>query len=265
MRSKLTFILITLLAILAVPAFAAPEIMPLAAGNKWEFGCVKLQRAEVRLENRLLGSLRDAGSGKSIYEVVSVDENGGKPVWKYTESTEMVSTSSPGDDTQKTELNVANDGVWLKILSSVNEQSGENQPDKQTYEPPLMYYPNDAAVGRAWEVGSMRDDSTSTPVSAKIVGKETVTVPAGTFKDCLKIVYSGDEITGTIELWKKSFNITAGKTRGIYWVADGVGVVKELEVTTSTAEGEGPAGKKMTVEAATCVVSELKPGYVVKK
>ena len=265
MRSKLTLILITVLAILAIPALATPDIVPLAAGNKWEFDCVKLVRATVRLDDKPMANMRDTSSGNSTYEVVSMDENAGKPVWKYTESTELASNSSSAEDTQDTELKVAMDGGWLKILSSLNNQPGEKQPDKQTYEPPLTYYPSDPTVGKAWEVGVMRDETTSTPVSAKVVGKETVTVPAGTFKDCLKVVYSSDEITGTIDLWDKSFNLTAGKTRGIYWVADGVGVVKELEISTSTAEGAGPAGKKVTLEAATCVVSELKPGYVVGK
>lgn len=263
MKNKLTYILI--LTVLAIPALAAPEMIPLAAGNKWEFGSVKLLRATIRLEDRALVNMRNPSSGKSTYEVVSVEDSGGKPVWKYTESTEMASNSSSAEDTDNTELKLSSDDGWLKILSSVSEQSGSKGPDTQTYEPPLTYYPTDAAVGKAWEVGTMRDETTSTLVSAKIVGKETVTVPAGTFKDCLKVVYSSDEITGTIDLWEKSFTLTSGKTRGIYWVADGVGVVKELEVSTSTAEGDGPAGKKVILEAATCVVSELRPGYVVKR
>ncbi|MGB9619688.1 MAG: hypothetical protein ACPL7K_04705, partial [Armatimonadota bacterium] len=135
----------------------------------------------------------------------------------------------------------------------------------QTYDPPLLYYTGDADRGVSWEVGVMREREITNPVTARGAGRETVTVPAGTFKDCLKVVYWGDRISGTMEMWDKTFTLTGGRSRGIYWIADGVGVVKELEVATTIAETEGPGGKKVTVEAASCTVSELRPGYVVKK
>jgi hypothetical protein len=153
----------------------------------------------------------------------------------------------------------------VRILSSYNESTGEKDPDKQTYEPPLVYFKKDAVSGESWEVGDMRERDIKNAITCRGAGRETVTVPAGTFKDCLKVIYSGDQITGTMEMWDKTFTITGGRSRGIYWIADGIGVVKELEVATTVAETDGPGGMKVELQAASCTVNELKPGYVVKK
>ena len=247
-----------------VSAIGSPEIIPTAVGNKWEYTCVKLVRATIMHQDRTIAGLKDASSGHAVYEIVSVDTGAARPVYDYRETTELRSTD--GDtDTDKDELKITRDDAGLRILSTYGESAGGGEPDKQTYDPPLLYYPKDAAVGRSWEVGTVRDGDTSSVITARGAGKETVTVPAGTFKDCLKVVYSSEDISGTMEMWDQTFKMTSGRMRGIYWIADGVGVVKELEVSISTAEAVGPQGNPVTIEAAACTVTELKPGYVVKK
>lgn len=266
MKNKLTRVLVAaLLVVSAISAAAATQIIPCAVGNKWDYSCVKLVRATITHDGKPMASMRDASSGSAVYEVTAVDSSGAKPVYDYVETTDMTSTSSGETDSDKDELKVSTDDQGLRILSTYEEGSDRKEAEKQTYSPPLLYYAKNAGVGATWEVGAMRDGDTTTTVTAKGVGLETVTVAAGTFKDCLKVVYSSDEVSGTIDMWEKQFKLTSGRTRGIYWVAEGVGVVKELEVSTTTAETAGPDGKPVTVEAATCVVSELKPGYVVKK
>ncbi len=116
----------------------------------------------------------------------------------------------------------------------MNTRPGDD-PDRQTYDPPLLYFDKNASEGKPWDVGTMRDKDVNSSSKAAVVGKETVTVPAGTFKDCTKVIYSSESFTGTMEIMKKTFNMTGGRSRGIYWIADGVGIVKELDVSTSTA------------------------------
>lgn len=70
--------------------------------------------------------------------------------------------------------------------------------------------------GRTWTVHSRTDTS----VTARVTGRETVTVAAGEFKDC----------------WKVKVTMTAGNlTQDTYWwYADGVGRVRNyLEATNS--------------------------------
>ena len=226
----------------ATTVSAAVEIIPCVVGNKWDYDCYKVIRANVQFQGHTLAYMNDASSGSSVYQVVSSEAKSAPPVFSYTESTDMESVHGV-TDSDKTELKLMIDKAGLKILSSVSESSDEKDPDKQTYDPPLLYFGSNADNGKSWDVGTMRDRDTKTYVTARGVGRETVTVPAGTFKNCLKVVYTSDEVSGTMEIWNKTFNITSGRSRGVYWVADGIGVVKELEVATSQAETPGPDGK----------------------
>lgn len=245
-------------------AFAATDIIPCAVGNKWQYDCYKTFVGKVVFQGRTMAAMKDASFGTSVYEVLSVDKSA-QPVYEYRESTKSVSSTGGSDIDEQTEFKLANGASGQQILSTYQTASSMDKPDKQDYSPPLLYYVHDAAPGKEWNVGTIRDEETSSPVTAKAVGRETVTVPAGTFKDCLKVVYSSDAMSGTVDIWQKQFNITSGRSRGIYWVADGVGVVKELEIATSTAETTGPDGKSpLTIDSAQCSVSELRPGFVVK-
>ena len=264
MNRKVCEIVISVtLAALAIPALAAPEIIPCAVGNKWDYDVVKVLRASITYQGQPMATLDDASSGSSTYSVTSTEASAGAPVFDYSEATDL-SSNSGNSESDKLDMRISPDKAGLKILNSVREVA-EDKPDTQSYDPPLLYYPADAAPGKSWNVGVMRDGDTKSVLNAKITGKETITVPAGTFKDCLKVIYISDDISGTMDMWGKTFTLTNGKSRGIYWVADGVGVVKELEISTSSAEAQGPDGKPITISGAVCTVSELRPGFIVKK
>ena len=264
--SKRAYLFVLTIATLAVPAFAGTDIIPCAVGNKWQYDCYKTFVGKVVFQGKTMASMKDASFGSSVYEVLSVDSKSAQPVYEYRESTKTSSSTGGTDLDDQTDLKLVNDDTGQRILSTYQTASSMDKPDKQDYNPPLLYYVRNAALGKEWTVGTMRDEDTSSPLAAKAVGRETVTVPAGTFKDCLKVIYSSESISGTVEVWQKQFTITAGRSRGVYWVADGVGVVKELEVATSTAETTGPDGKSpLTIDSAQCSVSELRPGFIVKK
>lgn len=259
--SKLSFAVI--LAVLALPVSAAFEIVPCAVGNKWEYSSVNVLRATISHQGRPLATMDKASSGSAIYEITSVDSTGSQPIYEYVETSTMQQVDGT-EDTNKTTLMITSDKDALRILSEYKEHSQEDTPEKQNYDPPLFYYNKAVAAGMSWDVGTIISGDAKTPMAARFGEKETVTVPAGTFKDCLKVIYTSDEIIGSVDIMNKPFTFTSGRSRGIYWVADGVGVVKELEVSTATAETPGPDGKMVTMEMASCTVSELKPGYVVK-
>lgn len=264
--SKRAYLLVLTIAVLAVPAFAATDIIPCAVGNHWHYDCYKTLRGALRYQGKTMTSMDDASFGSSVYEVLSVDSKSAQPVYEYRETTNTSSSAGGSESRDQVDLKVVNGDSGQQLLSSYRTSTNSDKPDKQDYDPPLLYYSRDAAPGRQWTVGTMRDEDTKVPMTAKAVGKETVTVPAGTFKDCLKVVYSADAMSGTVDLWNKQFTVTSGRSRGVYWVAEGVGVVKELQIVTSTAETPGPDGKSpLTIESASCSVSELRPGFVVKK
>jgi len=247
------------------PAASATDMIPCAIGNRWEFDCVKLVRGTISMQGKSLADLYDPQQGTTIYEITGVDANAKPVVYDYQESTFMKSVAGRSE-TEKVQIKLTSEDGVLRVVSTYRETSGEDGPEKQVYNPPLTYFMRDLAeTGKGWDVGTMRDGDTFSPASARGAGRETVIVPAGTFKDCLKVIFSSDQLTGSVDIMGKKFNITSGKNRGVYWIADGVGIVKELEVSTMSAEADGPEGSKFLLEGATCVVSELKPGYLVHK
>lgn len=259
-------IITALLIVSSAAAALATDIIPCEVGNKWQYDCYKTFVGKVVFRGRTMASLRDASFGSSVYEVLSVDSKSAQPVYDYRETTKTTSSAGGNDIDEQTDMKILNTDTGQMILSTYQTTSNADEPEKQTYEPSLLYFFRNAAPDKQWTVGTMRDGDTSAQITAKAVGRETVTVPAGTFKDCIKVIYSGDAMSGTVDVWNKQFNITSGRSRGIYWIADGVGVVKELEVAVSVAETPGPDGKSpLTIDSALCSVSELRPGYTIKK
>ncbi len=248
----------------AAPVSAAADMLPAAVGNKWEYETVKLTRATLSVDGRPLMMMKDAASGMSCYEFVSVDEKSGAPSFGYVERTELQSAVNARKETEKNEIRLISDENAVRIVSTASSSEDGSDPRRETYDPPLLYFDKNAAVGKQWPVGEMRDGGVRSLTTARVAGRETVSVPAGTFRDCLKVVYSSDEFVGTIEIMNKTFKMTGGRSRGIYWISEGVGVVKELEVSVTSAESPGPNGKPVRMQTAVCSVSELKPGYTVK-
>jgi hypothetical protein len=96
----------------------------------------------------------------------------------------------------------------------------ENYPEHEglqaTCDPPKQLLPNPLVVGQKWE-WSGKDDPTQVEhrESNRVVGVETVTVPAGKFR-AMKVV---SEITGASTALIRTS-----------WYADGVGLVKTMSV-----------------------------------
>jgi len=249
---------------LTICAHAAIDPIPCAVGNHWEYDCARINKGVMEYKGNKIADMYDTASGSAVYEVLSVDNGASTPVYSYRETTSTCSTVNGRSTIEKNDMKLTSDSGALKIRDTEDVAEETAKPVKVSYDPPLLYWLKGAEVGKSWDVGVIRGDGTQEPLSAKVVGKETVTVPAGTFKDCLKVIYTSDSSSGSIDLMSMKFTITSGKSRGIYWIADGVGVVKELEVSTSAAEAPGPAGGTVTLSGGTCTVNELRPGYVVK-
>jgi hypothetical protein len=96
---------------------------------------------------------------------------------------------------------------------------GETYPEHEglqaTYDPPKQILPNPLVVGQKWEWSGKDPTQVEHRESNRVVGVETVTVPAGKFR-AMKVV---SEITGaSVPLIRTS------------WYAAGVGLVKTTNV-----------------------------------
>ena len=91
----------------------------------------------------------------------------------------------------------------------------EHEGLQATYDPPKQFLPNPLVVGQKWEWTGKDPTQVEHRESNRVVGVETVTVPAGKFR-AMKVV---SEITGaSVPLIRTS------------WYADGVGLVKTMSV-----------------------------------
>ena len=107
---------------------------------------------------------------------------------------------------------------------------GETYPEHEglqaTYDPPKQLLPNPLVVGQKWEWTGKDPTQVEHRESSRVVGVESVTVPAGKFR-AMKVV---TEITGaSVPLIRTS------------WYADGVGLVK-----TSSVGGQIKYGSELT-------------------
>jgi len=106
----------------------------------------------------------------------------------------------------------------------------ENYPEHEglqmTYEPPKQVLRNPLAVGQTWEWSGKDPTQVEYQERSRVVGTETVTVPAGKFR-AMKVV---TETTGA-----------ATPKTTTSWYADGVGLVK-----TMTVAGQIKYGSELT-------------------
>jgi len=254
-------LIISLLILLTAVHVSAYELFPCATGNRWEYETVRLQNAQMKVGAAVASTSREVQSGISVYQVIAGPVDG---VYDYQELVTLTDSSGK-TQTDKTLIKFGLDSKGLYLNSIVNQSSNDSSPVTQEYTPPLFYFSANADKGKPWDVGVFRDKALTEPFKAKSAGRENVIVPAGLFKNCLKLIYSSEGASGTFKISSIPFKPTGGRSINIYWVAEGVGIVKELEVSTSIAEAVSPDGVKLFMEGSSCTVSELKTGFVAQK
>ena len=98
------------------------------------------------------------------------------------------------------------------------------------YSPPQIFLPIPIALGTTWtlesEVNTPLTGEIGINIRAEVVGIEDVTVPVGTFEDCLKIAQDTAARLGIIEL----------KFTNTMWLAPDVGLVKSISTSDEVFE-----------------------------
>jgi DUF3108-like len=97
------------------------------------------------------------------------------------------------------------------------------------YQPPLLYLKSSARTGESWTVGKEKNMGADLTTTATMETPETITVPAGTFSNCLKIAHMS-----TVESLGGESRVETGIVEDTIWYAKAVGVVKEFQVSTFT-------------------------------
>ena len=89
-------------------------------------------------------------------------------------------------------------------------------------------------AGESWTVGTQKNMGTEMPTTAAMAGAETIVVPAGTFSNCLKVVYTSTKTSGTIGTPNGSLRVADGNVQDTVWYAKDVGIVKESQMSLTT-------------------------------
>ncbi|MFA5786874.1 MAG: DUF3108 domain-containing protein [Actinomycetota bacterium] len=96
------------------------------------------------------------------------------------------------------------DGAYLTFTGSAVTCMGVVQNSEEDYVPPALRLKSPMKVGDSWSTSSQAGKRTET-ATVRVIGTETVTVPAGTFftyKMELRSTFSGEQTGGTeIDFW----------------------------------------------------------------
>ena len=264
---KLIFVFACLLAAGATPAFCASEqkaAMPLAVGNRWEYSVIEMGIMSVEMDGESRSAETQA-EGTCVDEIVGVKErrSNGDIVYEHRSVTKA---ESPSDE-QAMELTVDTLMLVSEKGISVLARKAAGMEDLFSgkwveYDPPLVMFGAAMSPGKKWKIGNDRDGGLRMPIFAQVAGYETVTVPAGTFKDCLKVHIVCSRITGTMGSGKDKATIKSGRSVDTVWIAPGIGVVKEDNITQMKMQfAPDESGCAPTMTGTNRQIKELQPGY----
>ncbi len=123
------------------------------------------------------------------------------------------------------------DGIFL--LANIRDYlSSGPRPESTHFEPPLQVIKLPVVFGKGWKVGPMKFQGVTVNPEAIVEGNEDVTVPAGTFKNCLKVKTFTNDVRGTFQgIGGVVMQVAGGKLLTTSWYAPGVGLVKQEALT----------------------------------
>ena len=251
---------ILILILLTLSATAAQKnVLPLAVGNRWEYS-ISEKGVMSSGEGKNSHSMEMSSVGTCVEEVVSIKEHRKDgPVYEYRSVTKMdAGLNTEASEATDEELLLASDkGVFI-TATKASGLGGVLSNEWVRYDPPLLTLGSETKPGSKWKIGTIQDGDLRMPMEAQVAGTETVTVPAGTFENCVKIYVTCRKVTGTMGSGADLAIIKSGKSVDAIWMYPGVGVVKEEDILQTKMQF-GDGGPIMT--GTQRKVKELLPGY----
>jgi hypothetical protein len=239
---------------------AVATYLPLNAGNRWTYVSITQAFTEVGGTRLPLQDTR----GTITVEIIGPSDQ------VSTASNVMVQRSVLSErgtvGGQFDELNMVETwhlgwaGDWLSLYQEDMQEDPTEDAKTQRYSPPLRLLKKTPKDGDSWDVGVQRAQRLSLPTRARVAEFEDVTVPAGTFRQCAKLIVEVTDPRGQIESEGLVLNVRGGRIVSTRWLAPGVGVVKEELTMTMTLEVMGNVLQMQRTHTQV-----LQPGYQVAK
>jgi hypothetical protein len=243
----------------------SPNYFPLVPGTVWKF---KLSQKETLTMEGGSESQPPAAARESAAEVVVGQETEklGEPALVLETRVTETTPASDGAGKPARRASASNylrrgaQGIYL--VGNKSASPGSTTGVIEQYETPVFLMKLPVQAGQRWSVGTMRSQGLSLPTSASVSGPETVTVPAGTYKECLKVTYQHTSVSGRTDLPVGRLEVERGTGTDTVWLAPGVGTVKEvqdLDVTLSFYSTHGgPPRRGRSVVHRTKELTEFK-------
>ncbi len=259
-------LILVLAANMANAADTTPEkgAVPLAVGNRWEYSVTQTGVMSVS-EGDKSRSAQMSTTGTCVEEVTGVKERrpNGDVVYVDVLTTKMEKgiNAAASESTVESLLMRSKDGIYI-LGSKSSGMDGLLSNQWVNYNPPLAMYGSGLKTGKKWKIGTVREGKLTMPMYAQVAGIESITVPAGTFDDCLKIHITCNKVRGTMGSGSDTAEITDGKSITTIWIAPGVGVVKEDNILQAKMEfPPDDKGRVFTMTGTQRKIKELQPGF----
>jgi len=209
-----------------------------------------------------------SSQGRSVESVEAIKPgSGGQQVYEYRTETHMaVGANTHARHTVAEEKRIVTPKGVEVVATRMSDEGGVLSGKWESYDPPLLLYKAGAKPGTAWQTGTVREGDIRIPGNVRVMGYETVAVPAGEFRKCLKLCIMTDKVSGTVPVGPDKLPIKSGKGVDSIWIAPGAGVVKEdsmLQVIVDFPPTKD--GEIITATATQRRTRELLPGYKVSK
>ncbi len=175
---------------------AAQNYYPSATGNMWTLTSVD-------------------GTEQRTYSLEAPDIEVGEGIVRLKIATATVGTDTVDIDNYY----VTVDAEGIKLHQSITDEGAFGIAEAQ-FDPPASFFPLPLAAGDAWQIVAETElklvGATTSTTSAEVVALETVTTPAGTFDNCVKIQLNRRVVTRLVTTRSTSYQ----------WLAPDVGPVK---------------------------------------
>ncbi len=219
--------------VMATAAWAqGPEYFPLKTGRKLHYQATNSQ--SINMGGQAMGG--STGVSNATEEVVGPSKTLGKDaILVRSVRKDSVSGGQTGSMTvsysNEAYYQATAEAVYLLATFRIPGDTAD-RPESTKYEPPLMILKLPADSGAIWRVGTMQLRGARVTTDAKVLGKEDVTVPGGSFKNCLKVRQTSADMGGVMSgMGGMEFTVSGGELSTTVWYAPGVGVVKEQVYT----------------------------------
>lgn len=206
------------------PQAAVGGAWPVQYGTVRRYNLAKTTTTWIRHGTEMERRTSVTGTG-DVTETVT-----GTPKAGRVTMTETIEEQEPGKPRREVRLTdhiePRPDGYYL--MGQVLEDDALRQPRQEDrISTPPRLWPNALAIGQSWIVGPFQRLGLNQVGRMEVVGRESVTVPAGTYPDAFKILGHGHVYAGT-QLLKGGRLVTDhGTLETTTWFVPGLGPVRE--------------------------------------